>query len=432
MRAHSRRPRSGERGATAIIVAIVLAALCGFAALSLDVGHLFAVRGELQNGADAAALAGAKRLNGREDELSGAKGDATNFARNHPTDRWDVEPTTVQLGAWIPPSASCPSGSAQAGATGADGYRFCAIPGTSEADAANINAVRVVTQRVGTPGGTGGGAVELAFGAFVGQTGPKAVGAEAIAVSGGPCSQGCPELPFAIQAGCLYDVDGIRCDGDDVGPLYFVGLNNANVDTAGLTGLTPDNASANNVCDVMKRDPGCDDSVATGSEIGTMDGSAWNKACTEGCSAQRYKTGQPGGSNDKTCEAIRMRADANCDGQLDVDADGRPAYRTQIPVVQYPDVAEGACGKNYNGPATIVGWVTVAVVSVRCEDVGDSTNKLPLGHPMTAICDQYYTHFSAGSKCVALQMYCDEVDDEQPLVGCGWYGTSSPQPVLVR
>jgi hypothetical protein len=50
--------------ATAIIVAIVLAVLCGFVAMSLDVGHLFSVRGELQNGADAAAMAGAKRLNG--------------------------------------------------------------------------------------------------------------------------------------------------------------------------------------------------------------------------------------------------------------------------------------------------------------------------------------------------------------------------------
>jgi hypothetical protein len=51
-----------ESGAAAIIVAIVLLALIGFAALSFDIGHLVMVRAELQRTADAGALAGAAGL----------------------------------------------------------------------------------------------------------------------------------------------------------------------------------------------------------------------------------------------------------------------------------------------------------------------------------------------------------------------------------
>lgn len=48
---------SDERGASAVIVAILLVALLGFAALAVDVGALYAEKAQLQNGADSAALA---------------------------------------------------------------------------------------------------------------------------------------------------------------------------------------------------------------------------------------------------------------------------------------------------------------------------------------------------------------------------------------
>ena len=50
-------PVNDERGAVAVIVAVSLTALLGMGALVLDVGALFLERRELQNGADAAALA---------------------------------------------------------------------------------------------------------------------------------------------------------------------------------------------------------------------------------------------------------------------------------------------------------------------------------------------------------------------------------------
>lgn len=46
-----------ERGAVAVVVALLMVPLIGFVALAVDVGALYAKRVQLQNGADAAALA---------------------------------------------------------------------------------------------------------------------------------------------------------------------------------------------------------------------------------------------------------------------------------------------------------------------------------------------------------------------------------------
>lgn len=51
-----------QNGVTAVLVAIVLAMLLGFTALAVDVGYMYSTRNELQNVADAAALAGAGEL----------------------------------------------------------------------------------------------------------------------------------------------------------------------------------------------------------------------------------------------------------------------------------------------------------------------------------------------------------------------------------
>lgn len=48
--------QESERGAVAVIVAILLIVLLGFAAIAVDVGMLYAERAQLRNGADAAAL----------------------------------------------------------------------------------------------------------------------------------------------------------------------------------------------------------------------------------------------------------------------------------------------------------------------------------------------------------------------------------------
>lgn len=51
-----------DRGVTAIVVALLLTVFLGIAALAVDVGYGIMVKNELQNAADAAALAGARQL----------------------------------------------------------------------------------------------------------------------------------------------------------------------------------------------------------------------------------------------------------------------------------------------------------------------------------------------------------------------------------
>jgi Flp pilus assembly protein TadG len=53
---------SNERGAVAVMVAIMLPVLLGFAALTIDIGQALVAKNELQDAADAGALAGARRL----------------------------------------------------------------------------------------------------------------------------------------------------------------------------------------------------------------------------------------------------------------------------------------------------------------------------------------------------------------------------------
>lgn len=51
-----------QKGAVSVLVALTLPVLLGAAALAVDLGYLYVVRNELQNDADAAALAGARKL----------------------------------------------------------------------------------------------------------------------------------------------------------------------------------------------------------------------------------------------------------------------------------------------------------------------------------------------------------------------------------
>jgi hypothetical protein len=56
------KPFKGQQGATVIMVALLFLVFTGFAAVAIDLGHLFLVRNELQNAADAGCLAGARFL----------------------------------------------------------------------------------------------------------------------------------------------------------------------------------------------------------------------------------------------------------------------------------------------------------------------------------------------------------------------------------
>ena len=55
-------PLTNEKGVTIVLVAILMVVLVMFVAIAVDLGHLYVARNELQNAADAGALAGARML----------------------------------------------------------------------------------------------------------------------------------------------------------------------------------------------------------------------------------------------------------------------------------------------------------------------------------------------------------------------------------
>lgn len=87
-----RRVRSGraggERGATSVFIAFLLVVLLGFAAIAVDVGLLYSERAQLQNGADASALAMAQECarNRYSDNCSATSPIATGLANQNASD----------------------------------------------------------------------------------------------------------------------------------------------------------------------------------------------------------------------------------------------------------------------------------------------------------------------------------------------------------
>jgi Flp pilus assembly protein TadG len=83
------RPQAREQGAVSVVVALLMVALLGFAAIAVDVGMLYAERTQLHNGADAAALAVAEKcaLNINDPDCSTTSALARNLANGNAGDR---------------------------------------------------------------------------------------------------------------------------------------------------------------------------------------------------------------------------------------------------------------------------------------------------------------------------------------------------------
>ena len=69
-----------QRGAVALLFGLTVVVLLAAGGLVLDLGHLYVLKSELQNGADAAALAGAKEINMTSTGINNAAAKALAFA----------------------------------------------------------------------------------------------------------------------------------------------------------------------------------------------------------------------------------------------------------------------------------------------------------------------------------------------------------------
>ncbi len=98
-----RRLFNSQKGAVSVLVALTLPVLVGAGALAVDLAYLHVVRNELQNDADAAALAGARKLytNGAKAlDWSGAANTASNAIALNRAAGHTLADGQVQTGYW--------------------------------------------------------------------------------------------------------------------------------------------------------------------------------------------------------------------------------------------------------------------------------------------------------------------------------------------
>lgn len=201
-----------QSGATAVVVAVFVAALLAFGALAVDVGNLYLSRTELQNAADACALRGATVLfteDGAAVNTTGANQEGHDAGEANESQKSAVEidwtsgnDGDVRRGHW---SFSAPSFTGSDSATVVDLWNVS----TDELDANTdfINAVRCVSRREATPVTN---FLAPVLGLFGGNFATSVVRAEAVAVRGftGSLLPGEVDLPIAVCAEKLRDGDG--------------------------------------------------------------------------------------------------------------------------------------------------------------------------------------------------------------------------------
>ena len=150
---------NNQQGVAAIIVAVCLVMLLGFIALAIDTSHLAVARNELQNAADAGALAGAaelytddgKAINTNSNQI-GFDAAVANFSEKSPVEvNWTGGNIgDVERGHW-----SFGLGSLPRGFTPNDSTATVALWGVSTVELDEnqnfINAVRVRTRRQNKP-----------------------------------------------------------------------------------------------------------------------------------------------------------------------------------------------------------------------------------------------------------------------------------------
>jgi hypothetical protein len=205
----SSRRLQRQRGGTAIMFALVLPVLLGFAALAVDLARIHLVKVELQNAADAASLGGARSLSdpgGQPYNWSAAATKALDVARSNVANGAQIQDAQIETGYWniLNPSP---------------GFRPAGTGGAPIAG--DVPAVRVTTAISKT---RNNGPLQLLFAPILGIS-DSDVQASAIAVIAPPTG-GTGMFPMAIT-GCMFnlfwdsDTNSPRLDPDTNEPYLL-------------------------------------------------------------------------------------------------------------------------------------------------------------------------------------------------------------------
>ncbi|MDW7711807.1 MAG: TadG family pilus assembly protein [Deferrisomatales bacterium] len=348
-REHQGRPK--EKGAVLVLVAILLVVFIGMAALAVDLGYLYVVRNELQNAADAGALAGARFLYNEEGTSvnPGANQIAFDAATaNNALAAAGAEPVEVH---WSPDVGDGNEGDVQRGHwtfatrtfTPNDSLLPVELWGVSDEDLDGasefINAIRVVTRRENAPAAAFFSRI-FGFQSF-------ALTAEAVGYIGfaGSLGPGEADQPIAICKQALVDGDGNyncstgRMINSGGGTTHNTGAwtnFSQPCQTASAQSVRPLVCSAGNL-----------ESIAMGDGIGTQ-----------------------GGMQDNVYRDLR-----DCWLGADVSKDWR-GYPTQpwgltLPVIDCPGNNPGTCSE-------VVGAVTLDIVWIKQSGADPQWTDIPL------------------------------------------------------
>lgn len=230
-----------QKGVSAIVVAISLSVLIGFAALAIDLGYNHVVKNEVQNATDAGALAGANDLflpdgsintdanstayNAATANLSGGNAVEINWTSGENN-------TDIQRGHWTFGTFGNPGVFTENSNTTQVGLF---IPSHDyNADTNFINAVRVVGHNTQIPS---------FFGKIFGYSNyQRTADAVAIRTGAGYFEPGDFDFPIAICIEAITGPDGITCN---IGRMLNSGSNADTHNTGGWTNFTQPCVTAN-------------------------------------------------------------------------------------------------------------------------------------------------------------------------------------------
>lgn len=322
-----------SEGVTIIVVALFMVVLIGVAAFVIDLAHLYIVKNELQNAADAGALRGARVLYSEDGTVinSWANGEAKTAATDNLSDNIEVEVNwesgngpDVERGHWnIANRTFTPNPST-------------VVVDLWDDDVSNnpdfINAVRVVSRRQATPA--------LSFFAKIFGFNDFELSAEAIAYIGfaGKIEPYDAEQPIAIcQQAILDSNDHYTCG---IGRMIHSGSGSGH-QTGGWTNFTQgpcDTASANTVRPLVCGD-GNPNPLNFGEGMGTTGGEVQS-------------------AFDDLIDCWK-----NPSSGLDTNEDGWPdrPWVLTLPVIDCP-------GNNTSNCATVVGVVTLNILWITRND----------------------------------------------------------------
>lgn len=261
-----------QRGATAVVVGLVLIVIVGFLALAIDAGYIWVAQNELQNAADAGALAGARFLFNSDGTINtnsnqiGRDAAISNESTNIPVEvNWIGGNTgDVQRGHW-----SFATSTFTPNANTTQTNLWFRTKEELDADVNFINAVRVITRRQAQP-------VNMFIAGILGHDSMEVV-TDAVAYLGFTGNMTVEEVdqPIVICAQSLTTEYGTpNCD---VGRMINSGDNLETYQTGGWTNFDQDTpcsggTNASEVRSLVCNTGGDTRSLTIGQNVGTQGG----------------------------------------------------------------------------------------------------------------------------------------------------------------